>query len=130
MVRQEPAVALLCSNLRASSGNCRYCGGRVDSRDRIACSVGQWRAEARHGQEIYMAGCVSCHGRTGKGQAANLGVASAASTFPDFADCPGATPEPDIQWRAVITTVVRGGVSPDHALFRYADSGPADQQSY
>jgi mono/diheme cytochrome c family protein len=55
------------------------------------------------GQEIFQAGCVSCHGIDGKGQSQNLAGFERPSTFPDFADCPTATPEPDVQWRAVIT---------------------------
>jgi mono/diheme cytochrome c family protein len=54
------------------------------------------------GEEIFKAGCVPCHGPDGKGQAQNLAGFERPSTFPDFADCYGSTPEPDVQWRAVI----------------------------
>jgi mono/diheme cytochrome c family protein len=55
------------------------------------------------GREIYQAGCVPCHGRAGKGQSQNLAGFERPDTFPDFTDCRGATPEPDVQWRAVVT---------------------------
>jgi mono/diheme cytochrome c family protein len=55
------------------------------------------------GKRIYESGCVSCHGPDGKGQSQNLAGFERPSTFPDFSDCATATPEPDIQWRAVIT---------------------------
>jgi mono/diheme cytochrome c family protein len=55
------------------------------------------------GREIYMAGCASCHGPDGKGQSQNLAGFQRPSSFPDFADCRSSTPEPDLQWRAVIT---------------------------
>jgi mono/diheme cytochrome c family protein len=55
------------------------------------------------GKEIFEAGCISCHGPEGKGQSQNLAGFERPATFPDFTDCPGATPEPNIQWRAVIT---------------------------
>jgi mono/diheme cytochrome c family protein len=55
------------------------------------------------GRDIYMAGCVSCHGPDGSGQFQSLAGFERPSTFPDFSDCAGATPEPDVQWRAIIT---------------------------
>ncbi|MEJ2006831.1 MAG: cytochrome c [Acidobacteriota bacterium] len=55
------------------------------------------------GKEIYVAGCVSCHGPDGKGQSQNLTGFERPSTFPDFTDCYTATREPDLQWRAIIT---------------------------
>lgn len=55
------------------------------------------------GKEIYHAGCESCHGPDGTGQADNLRGFELPATFPDFSDCPTSTPEPDFQWRAVIT---------------------------
>ena len=55
------------------------------------------------GRQIYQAGCISCHGANGKGQSQELAGFERPSTFPDFSDCPTATPEPDVQWRAIIT---------------------------
>ena len=55
------------------------------------------------GKQIYQAGCISCHGANGKGQSQELAGFERPSTFPDFSDCPTATPEPDVQWRAIIT---------------------------
>ena len=58
------------------------------------------------GREIYVAACASCHGPDGRGQSQSLAGFERPSTFPDFTDCAGATPEPDVQWRAVTS---RGG---------------------
>ncbi len=55
------------------------------------------------GKDIYYAGCASCHGPDGTGQADNLRGFEFPATFQDFSDCPTSTPEPDFQWRAVIT---------------------------
>jgi mono/diheme cytochrome c family protein len=55
------------------------------------------------GRQIYQAGCISCHGPDGKGQSQELAGFERPETFPDFSDCPTSTPEPDVQWRAIIT---------------------------
>jgi mono/diheme cytochrome c family protein len=55
------------------------------------------------GKQIFEAGCVSCHGPKGAGQSQELAGFERPATFPDFTDCPTSTPEPDIQWRAIIT---------------------------
>jgi mono/diheme cytochrome c family protein len=55
------------------------------------------------GKQIYEAGCIACHGPRGEGQSEQLAGFERPPTFPDFSDCPTSTPEPDVQWRAIIT---------------------------
>jgi mono/diheme cytochrome c family protein len=69
----------------------------------VAGLAGQSKLKLDTGEEIFKAGCISCHGPNGKGQARNLAGFERPDTFPDFTDCPTSTPEPDVQWRAVIT---------------------------
>ena len=55
------------------------------------------------GEQIWEAGCASCHGKDGKGQPDHLIGFEPPKSFPDFSDCSTSTPESDVQWRAVIT---------------------------
>ncbi|HTO87293.1 MAG TPA: cytochrome c, partial [Thermoanaerobaculia bacterium] len=55
------------------------------------------------GKQIYDSGCAACHGPLGKGHSQSLVGFERPSTFPDFSDCSTSTPEPDSQWRAIIT---------------------------
>lgn len=55
------------------------------------------------GKQIYDSGCVTCHGPDGRGQVQALTGFEPPATFPDFTDCATSTPEPDVQWRAIIT---------------------------
>jgi mono/diheme cytochrome c family protein len=58
------------------------------------------------GQAIYQAGCSGCHGANGEGAPATTTLFDRPSTFPDFSDCSGTTPELDVDWRA---TIAEGG---------------------
>ena len=69
----------------------------------LLAGSGDTRVKLDTGKEIYRAGCVSCHGPDGRGQSQSLAGFKRPSTFPDFSDCQTSTPEPDIQWRAIIT---------------------------
>jgi mono/diheme cytochrome c family protein len=61
------------------------------------------RVTLETGKEIYQAGCISCHGADGSGQAQELAGFERPETFPDFTDCATSTAESDVQWRAIIT---------------------------
>ena len=54
------------------------------------------------GKEIYQAACIGCHGPDGKGQPQTTSGFERPSTFPDFTDCSGTTPEPNSTWRTII----------------------------
>jgi mono/diheme cytochrome c family protein len=58
------------------------------------------------GEAIYRAGCAGCHGPNGEGAAQTSTMFDRPSTFPDFSDCSGTTPELDVDWRA---TIAQGG---------------------
>src|SRR5205085_5887790 len=55
------------------------------------------------GEQIFKAGCVSCHGADGRGAPQSVAGFERPDTFPDFTDCPTTTPEPDTSWKAIIT---------------------------
>ena len=69
----------------------------------LRAQTGASKLKLDTGEEIYKAGCVSCHGPDGKGQPQAISGFEPPATFPDFTDCPTSTPEPDVQWRAQIT---------------------------
>ena len=54
------------------------------------------------GKEIYEAACIGCHGPGGRGQPQTTLGFEPPSTFPDFSDCNGSTPESTFSWRATI----------------------------
>jgi mono/diheme cytochrome c family protein len=54
------------------------------------------------GKEIFEAACIGCHGPQGKGQPQSTLGFEPPSTFPDFTDCGGTTPERDIDWKSTI----------------------------
>jgi len=65
------------------------------------------------GEAIYQAGCAGCHGARGDGAPETSTVFERPSTFPDFTDCAGTTPELDVDWKATITQGGHGrGFSP------------------
>lgn len=59
---------------------------------------------ARTGAEVYRDGCLTCHGADGRGgERTQLGFEDG---LPDFTKCSFATPEPDLDWVAIVH---RGG---------------------
>lgn len=65
------------------------------------------------GEAIFNAGCAGCHGADGRGAPQTTIGFEKPSTFPDFTDCAGTTPELDVDWRATITEGGHGrGFSP------------------
>ncbi|MFP5229172.1 MAG: c-type cytochrome [Acidobacteriota bacterium] len=80
----------------------------------LACAVGMGAQELKypkkpdavHGGVVYHAGCVACHGETGKGAPQTSTEFVRPGTFPDFTRCDQTMPEPDSNWKAVI---VHGG---------------------
>ena len=64
--------------------------------------------DAHKGEAVYNAGCIACHGATGKGAPATDTVFLRPDTWPDFTDCAGTTPEPNGNYKA---TIIHGGPS-------------------
>ena len=62
----------------------------------------------RTGKEIFLAGCVGCHGPDGKGMPETTTGFEKPSTFPDFTACDQTTPEYDVDYKATIRDGGRG----------------------
>jgi mono/diheme cytochrome c family protein len=56
----------------------------------------------RTGKEIFLAGCLGCHGPDGKGMPETTAGFEKPSTFPDFTACDQTTPEYDVDYKATI----------------------------
>ena len=69
--------------------------------------------EFKIGKEVFEAACINCHGPEGKGMPKTTVGFDAPSSFPDFSDCKGTTPEDNDTWRTIITNGGPGrGFSP------------------
>ena len=90
-VRLVPLLVALVGAMPARAG------AQPAARDTPAATIA-----LETGEQIWEAGCASCHGKDGKGQLDLIGFEPPKS-FPDFSDCSTSTPESDVQWRAVIT---------------------------
>src|SRR5215831_8933918 len=60
------------------------------------------KPDADHGAMLYREGCVACHGATGAGAPETSTEFRRPDTFPDFTRCDQTTPEPNMQWKAII----------------------------
>lgn len=91
-----------------------------------ASAAAQSAAGLTDGAAIYQAGCAGCHGPHGEGAPQASTAFDRPSTFPDFSDCAGTTPELDVDWRATIAQGGRGrGFS--RIMPAFADALTADQ---
>jgi mono/diheme cytochrome c family protein len=60
------------------------------------------KSDVKKGEQIYKAGCVSCHGSGGKGAPQSIAAFDVPSTFPDFTRCDQTTAEVNAGYKAVI----------------------------
>ena len=63
-------------------------------------SADQLPAGQDEGRELYVAACAACHGPDGRGQPRH--TVGFETPLPDFTDCGFATPEPDVDWMAIV----------------------------
>lgn len=61
---------------------------------------------SKNGEAIYKAGCIACHGDSGKGAPESSTVFKRPDTWPDFTRCDQTTPEANSAWKDVI---IHGG---------------------
>lgn len=55
------------------------------------------------GKDVFLSGCITCHGPDGKGMPRTTLGFEPPSTFPNFPDCKSTTPELNQDWKAIIT---------------------------
>jgi mono/diheme cytochrome c family protein len=60
-------------------------------------------ARKQAGEKTFKAACAACHGADGRGTSKEIAGFERPRTFPDFTACDQTTPEPDINWKDVIT---------------------------
>jgi mono/diheme cytochrome c family protein len=60
-------------------------------------------ARKEAGERTFKAACAACHGADGRGTSKEIAGFERPRTFPDFTACDQTTPEPDINWKDVIT---------------------------
>lgn len=65
-----------------------------------ACAEHQTSARLPNGRERYESACAACHGSDGRGLPQT--IVGFDTAIPDFTDCGFATPEPDLDWLAVM----------------------------
>lgn len=59
--------------------------------------------DARNGRALYRQGCIVCHGEDGRGAPITSTEFKRPGTFPNFTACSQTAPEPNANWKAVIT---------------------------
>ena len=65
-------------------------------------SIDIGRSNLKTGKEIFLRGCIACHGPDGKGMPKPTLGFEPPQTFPDFTDCSATTREPNHDWKAII----------------------------
>jgi mono/diheme cytochrome c family protein len=60
-------------------------------------------ANLKTGREVFMGGCIACHGPNGRGTPRSTIGFEPPPTFPDFTTCTATTREPNHDWKAIVT---------------------------
>jgi mono/diheme cytochrome c family protein len=68
-----------------------------------AQTAGSGRLEAKSGKEIYVKGCITCHGPEGKGMPQPTLGFEPPATFPDFTACVATAREADDFWKPIVS---------------------------